>query len=110
MANKTKLSDEEIQAALSELPGWEVAGGKLHKRYRFDSFAQAVGWMVSVAFYADKLDHHPEWCNVYNRVEVDEERMARLVVLFRLDFADPADMRPSIAGRPVSGSISTSQT
>lgn len=71
MANKTKLSDEEIQAALSELPGWEVAGGKLHKRYRFDSFAQAVGWMVSVAFYADKLDHHPEWCNVYNRVEVD---------------------------------------
>lgn len=71
MANKKKLSDEEIQAALSELPGWEVAGGKLHKRYRFDSFAQAVGWMVSVAFYADKLDHHPEWCNVYNRVEVD---------------------------------------
>lgn len=71
MANRAKLSDEEIQAALLELPGWEVADGKLHKRYRFGSFAQAIGWMVSVAVYADKVDHHPEWRNVYNRVEVD---------------------------------------
>lgn len=71
MANRTKLTDEEIRVSLLELPGWEVVAGKLHKRYRFGSFAEAIGWMVSVAVYADKIDHHPEWCNVYNRVEVN---------------------------------------
>ena len=45
--------------------------GKLHKVFKFDSFAAAIGWMVSVAIYADKIDHHPEWRNVYNRVWVD---------------------------------------
>lgn len=68
---RRKLSEEEIQTALHDLAGWEVKGGKLHKTFRFTSFAQAIGWMVSVAVYADKKDHHPEWCNVYNRVTVD---------------------------------------
>jgi len=70
MARK-KLSDQEIQTALQELPGWEVKDGKLHKTYEFDSFAQAIGWMVSTAVMADKMDHHPEWRNVYKRVTVD---------------------------------------
>ncbi len=68
---RTKLSDAEIQAALADLPGWTVQDGKLHKVYKFDSFAVAIGWMVSVAVYADKIDHHPEWRNVYSRVWVD---------------------------------------
>ena len=68
---RTKLSDAEIQAALADLPGWSVQDGKLHKVYKFDSFAAAIGWMVSVAVYADKIDHHPEWRNVYSRVWVD---------------------------------------
>ena len=68
---RTKLSDAEIQAALADLPGWSVQNGKLHKVYKFDSFAAAIGWMVSVAVYADKIDHHPEWRNVYSRVWVD---------------------------------------
>ncbi len=68
---RNKLSEQEIQAALAELPGWVVADGKLRKTYKFDSFAAAVGWMVSVAVYADKIDHHPEWRNVYSRVWVD---------------------------------------
>jgi 4a-hydroxytetrahydrobiopterin dehydratase len=68
---RTKLSDAEIQAALADLPGWTVQDGKLHKVYKFDSFAAAIGWMVSVAVYADKIDHHPEWRNVYSRVWVD---------------------------------------
>ena len=68
---RTKLSEAEIQAALAELPGWAVQDGKLHKAFRFDSFAAAIGWMVSVAVYADKNDHHPEWRNVYSRVGVD---------------------------------------
>ncbi len=70
MARK-KLTAEELEAALAELSDWEVVDGKLHKAYKFGSFAQAIGWMVSVALFADKTDHHPEWRNVYNRVWVD---------------------------------------
>lgn len=66
-----KLSDDEVTAVLADLPGWEIKEGKLHKAYKFSSFAAAVGWMVSVAIHADKMDHHPEWSNIYNRVHVD---------------------------------------
>jgi len=68
---RRKLTDEEIEDALGELPGWEVKDGKLHKTFKFASFAQAIGWMVAVAIHADKADHHPEWSNVYNKVTVD---------------------------------------
>ena len=71
MMARTRLSDAEIEDALGELPGWAVQDGKLHKVFKFDSFAVAVGWMVSVAVFADKIDHHPEWRNVYSRVWVD---------------------------------------
>ena len=65
------VSEEELPAALKNLPGWEVKAGKLHKEFKFDSFARAIGWMVSVAIHAGEMDHHPEWANVYNRVRVD---------------------------------------
>ena len=68
---RTRLNDDEIQAALQTLPGWEVKDGKLHKMFKFGSFARALGWMVSVGVQADKMDHHPEWSNVYSRVTVD---------------------------------------
>lgn len=68
---REKLGEEGIQTALQALPGWEVRDGKLHKVFRFESFARAIGWMVSVAVQADRMDHHPEWTNVYNRVTVD---------------------------------------
>lgn len=68
---RRKLSTEEIQTALQELPGWEVKSGKLHKTFKFDTFAQAIGWMVSVAIHADKADHHPDWTNSYNKVRVE---------------------------------------
>jgi len=66
-----KLSQAELAAALEKLPGWEVQHGKLHKEFKFSSFAEAIGWMVSVAVVADKMDHHPEWSNVYSRVQVN---------------------------------------
>ena len=66
-----KLTPDEITSALEELSGWEVKDGKLHKAFKFDTFAKAIGWMVSVAIYADKTDHHPDWSNAYNRVVVD---------------------------------------
>jgi 4a-hydroxytetrahydrobiopterin dehydratase len=65
------LTEEQIASALAELPGWSVVDGKLHKRFKFRSFARAIGWMASVAVEADKLDHHPDWCNTYNRVNVE---------------------------------------
>lgn len=71
MSDKRKLSDQEIKDALAELDGWAVENGKLAKNYKFESFAQALGWMVSVGVFADGMDHHPEWKNVYNKVEVN---------------------------------------
>lgn len=68
---RRQLDEAEINAALADLPGWSVENGKLHKTFKFKSFATAMGWMVSVAIYADKMDHHPEWANVYNRVTVN---------------------------------------
>ena len=60
------------QAALSRLEGWSAAPDKdaIHKTFRFADFNAAFGFMTRVALMADKLDHHPEWFNVYNRVEV----------------------------------------
>ena len=65
------VEQAELDEALQTLPGWQVQDGKLHKEYRFATFSLAMGWMMSTAVEADKLDHHPEWRNVYNRVTVD---------------------------------------
>ncbi|HEY8573619.1 4a-hydroxytetrahydrobiopterin dehydratase [Phenylobacterium sp.] len=61
------------EAALARLPGWtNVEGGRdaIARSYRFKDFNAAFGFMTRVALMAEKLDHHPEWFNVYNRVEV----------------------------------------
>jgi 4a-hydroxytetrahydrobiopterin dehydratase len=61
------------QAALARLPGWRAAeGGRdaIQRSYRFKDFSAAFGFMTRCALMAEKLDHHPEWFNVYNRVEV----------------------------------------
>ena len=71
MSDRRALTGDEIEAALAELPGWQVVDSKLSKTYKFPSFAAAIGWMVTIAIYADKIDHHPEWSNIYNRVQVN---------------------------------------
>ena len=60
------------QAALAQLKGWRAAEERdaIVKSFRFADFNAAFGWMTRVALLADRLDHHPEWSNVYNRVEV----------------------------------------
>jgi 4a-hydroxytetrahydrobiopterin dehydratase len=68
---RRKLTRVELDAAVPELAGWEEVNGKLQKQFKFGSFAEAIGWMVSVAIYADKIDHHPNWSNVYSRVTVE---------------------------------------
>jgi 4a-hydroxytetrahydrobiopterin dehydratase len=60
------------ECALGQITGWRAAEGRdaIEKSFRFADFNQAFGFMTRVALMADKLDHHPEWSNVYNRVEV----------------------------------------
>ncbi|MCL4263499.1 MAG: 4a-hydroxytetrahydrobiopterin dehydratase [Anaerolineae bacterium] len=65
------VTQVKLDEALQLLPGWQVQDGKLHKEYRFATFSQALGWMMSAGVEADKMDHHPEWTNVYNRVTVN---------------------------------------
>ena len=68
--DRKQLTEAEIQDALALLPGWQIQEGKLAKQFKFGSFSKALGWMVSVGVEAEKMDHHPEWSNVYNRVSV----------------------------------------
>lgn len=71
MARPSRLSDDEIQKKLGELPEWRREGDKLVRRFQFGTFVDAFGWMSSAALIAEKLDHHPEWKNVYNKVDVE---------------------------------------
>lgn len=66
-----KLSDVELSERLGSLAGWQLKGGKLHREYRFADFAHAFGFMTTAALGIEKMNHHPEWLNVYNRVTVD---------------------------------------
>jgi len=70
MAERRKLSEAEVRARLSEVPGWELTEGQLVKTFRFASFVQAFGFMTSVALVAEAMNHHPDWTNVYNRVTI----------------------------------------
>ena len=67
----TKLDETQIAQGLAELTGWSVVNGKLHREYKFPDFAHAIGFMATVAPAIEKMNHHPEWANVYNRVIVD---------------------------------------
>lgn len=65
------LPADEIQARIADLDGWRLESGKLHRDFEFTNFVAAFGFMTKAALVAEKLDHHPEWSNVYNRVGVD---------------------------------------
>ena len=66
-----KMTDEEISAALPKLAGWALKGGKLHREYKFPDFKHAMDFMAAAVPGIEKMNHHPEWANVYNRVTVD---------------------------------------
>lgn len=63
----------ELETALAALAakGWSRAGNKISKRYEFRNFADAFAFMTRCALEIETRDHHPEWCNVYNKVNVD---------------------------------------
>lgn len=66
-----KLSDEQIKKELPNLPGWNVTNGKLHKDFIFKDFIEAFGFISKAAIHIEKMNHHPEWFNVYNKIKVD---------------------------------------
>ncbi len=70
MSRPTALSAEEIASRLRLQPDWTLEDGKLHRLFVFDSFVEAFGFMSQIAILAEKMDHHPNWSNVYNRVDV----------------------------------------
>ncbi|MBB3033407.1 4a-hydroxytetrahydrobiopterin dehydratase [Alteriqipengyuania lutimaris] len=67
-----KLSEEERKSWLDALDGWEMAEGRdaIERTFKFKDFSEAWGFMSRVALIAEKHDHHPEWSNVYNTVEI----------------------------------------
>ena len=67
-----RLTDAERDDALARLPDWTLRadGLAIERSLRFSDFAEAFGFMARVAIHAEKADHHPEWSNVYNRVEI----------------------------------------
>ena len=66
-----KLSDDDINAGLEGLPGWSLNNEKLQREFKFTNFVEAFSFMTGAAFESEKMNHHPEWCNVYNKVVVE---------------------------------------
>ncbi len=66
-----KLSGKEIKTQLSKIKGWKIVKGKIQRDFEFKNFEDAFSFMTRVALEVEKLDHHPEWFNVYNKVRID---------------------------------------
>lgn len=100
----SRLTDPEREAAMVALPGWTVRadGLAIMRTFRFADFSEAFAFMTRVALMAEKDDHHPEWFNVWNRVEITltthdaggisrrDVKMARAIEAMLGDSAEPA--------------------
>ena len=73
----TRLTHDETELRLADIPGWGIADGSLHrelefaKSFRFRTFRDALAWMVRAGFEAEAMNHHPDWSNGWNRVVID---------------------------------------
>lgn len=65
-----KLSGNELDEIVKSMSGWEIEDEKLQKIFKFSNFVEAFGFMTKIALEAEKINHHPEWTNVYNTVSV----------------------------------------
>lgn len=66
-----RLTEDELDALRDKLHRWELRTHKIERTFHFTSFAEAIAFMVRVAFVAERLDHHPKWSNVHDRVHVE---------------------------------------
>ncbi len=71
MGKRELLTEQQLKAALDGLPNWELANGKLRREYQFADFVHAFGFMAAAAVTVEAMNHHPEWCNVWNRVTIE---------------------------------------
>lgn len=71
MADKRKLSEKEIAERLVQIQGWRAENGKLLRSITFGSFEDAFAFMTRCALEIEKMDHHPEWFNVYRKVMIE---------------------------------------
>jgi 4a-hydroxytetrahydrobiopterin dehydratase len=70
MPSREPLSDDDIDDALDDLPGWSFEDDKITKTYEFSDFREAISFIVRLSFFAEEMMHHPELENVYNTVDV----------------------------------------
>ncbi len=66
-----RLSEDKIQEEIIRLEWWTIKEGKVSKSFDFSNFLQAFGFMTQIALETEKMNHHPEWCNLYNHVEIN---------------------------------------
>ena len=66
----SSLSEEQVDLQLQDLPGWQRDGHSIVKSFEFEDFIEAISFMTQAAFYAESLEHYPDWQNVYNTVNV----------------------------------------
>jgi 4a-hydroxytetrahydrobiopterin dehydratase len=66
-----RFSDAEVRDGLAKIPRWTIVDGKLHREFRFEDFVEAFGFMSSVALLAERMNHHPDWSNAWNKVVID---------------------------------------
>jgi 4a-hydroxytetrahydrobiopterin dehydratase len=66
-----RMQADQINDVLTELSGWRLEDGKLKREVAFADFASAFGFMTSMAIVSEAMNHHPDWKNVYNRVEIE---------------------------------------
>ena len=71
MSDRALLDAPAIEAGLQGVPTWVLENGKLHREFVFRDFVEAMGFMTRAGIVAEKMDHHPEWSNVYKTVRVD---------------------------------------
>ena len=97
---RDKLAADDVAERLKAMQGWVLAddGASIWKAFRFKTFVQAFGFMSEAALAAEKLDHHPEWFNVYNKVDVTLTTHSA-EGLTELDFKLAEKMDKAAAGR-----------
>ena len=70
MSKRNALTNGELSSALATLDEWTVVNNKLYRHFKFNNFVEAFAFMTKLALVAEKLEHHPEWTNVYNSVTI----------------------------------------
>jgi 4a-hydroxytetrahydrobiopterin dehydratase len=70
MSGKDRLDDAAVRSRLEQLDGWALEKGQIRRSFEFEDFVQAFSFMTAVALAAERMNHHPDWSNVYNRVDI----------------------------------------